>query len=99
MHLRLPLTSGVNDEVMIDSYYDGNYKLISIQEQEMTKKNAVYKSFLLRICTLDTRQIQQVKVTRISEDGEQLYFSNLDDLMIFLLQETEDSAKGELPLI
>lgn len=36
-------------------------------------------------------------VTRINESGEQYYFANLDDLMMFLLKEMEDRSKGGVP--
>ncbi len=58
----------------------------------MTEKQAVYKSFLIRICTVETRQMRRVMVTRIGEAKEQHYFTNLDDLMIFLLHEMENSS-------
>lgn len=58
----------------------------------MTEKKAVYKSFLIRICSDETRQMRRVTVTRINEAEKQHYFTNLDDLMIFLLQEMENQA-------
>ncbi len=58
----------------------------------MTEKQTVYKSFLIRICTVETRQMRRVMVTRICETREQHCFTNLDDLMIFLLQEMENSS-------
>ena len=63
----------------------------------MTENKAVYKSFLIRICSDEVHQMRRVKVTRISEAGEQHYFTNLDDLMIFLLQEIEIPPKGAWP--
>jgi hypothetical protein len=65
----------------------------------MTENNAVCKSFLVRICSDEAHQMRRVMVTRISEAGEQYYFANLDDLMIFLLQEMENPMKGELPMV
>ncbi len=65
----------------------------------MTKKKAVYKSFLIRIYASETRKMQRVTVTRVSEAGEQYNFTNLDDLMMFLLKEMENRSKGELPLV
>ena len=37
--------------------------------------------------------MRRVMVTRINEAGEQHCFTNLDDLMIFLLQEIETLPK------
>lgn len=62
----------------------------------MPEKSTIYKSFLIRIWSGETDQTRRVMVTRISESGEQYYFANLDDLMIFLLQEMEGPSKGEL---
>ena len=53
----------------------------------MSDKPAVYKSFLLRIWNNKAGSKRRVMVTRIDETGEQYYFANLDDLMMFLLQE------------
>ena len=58
----------------------------------MTEKKAVYKSFLIRICSDETQQMRRVTVTRINEAGEQHSFTSLDGLMIFLLQEMENPA-------
>jgi len=65
----------------------------------MTERKAVYKSFLIRIYASETHKMQRVTVTRVSEAGEQYYFSNLDDLMMFLLKEFDSPSKGELPLV
>ena len=64
----------------------------------MTGKKAVYKSFLIRICCVESRQMWRITVTRINEAEEQFYFLNLDDLMIFLLQEIEGPSKGKSPM-
>ena len=56
----------------------------------MTERKAVYKSFLIRICTDETQQMRRVTVARINEAGEQYSFTSLDGLMIFLLQEMEN---------
>ncbi len=58
----------------------------------MTKKRAVYKSFLIRFCRGDAQQMRWITVTRINETEEQYCFLNLDDLMFFLLQELENPA-------
>ena len=55
----------------------------------MTEKKAVYKSFLIRICRDETQHMRRITVTRINEAEEQYNFLNLDDLMIFLLQQME----------
>jgi hypothetical protein len=34
-------------------------------------------------------------VTRINKSGEQYYFANLDDLMMFLIKEMENQLKGD----
>ena len=73
--------------------------LILTLDLVMTEKKAVYKSFLIRICTGEAHKMRRVIVTRVSEAEEQYYFSNLDDLMMFLLKELENCSKGELPLI
>ena len=64
----------------------------------MPEKKAVYKSFLIRICSDEAHRIRWVMATRISETGEQHYFVTLDDLMIFLLQEIEILSKGGQPM-
>ena len=64
----------------------------------MPAKPTTYKSFLIRIWSGETHRTPRVMVTRINESGEQYYFANLDDLMIFLLKEMEDRSKGELPM-
>lgn len=64
----------------------------------MASKKAKYKSYLIRISSDEAHQMRQVMVTRINEAGEQHHFTTLDDLMIFLLQETEPPSKGELPI-
>ena len=64
----------------------------------MPTKHTMYKSFLIRIWSGETHRTPRVMVTRINESGEQYYFANLDDLMIFLLKEMEDRSKGELPM-
>jgi hypothetical protein len=38
-------------------------------------------------------------VTRINDSGEQHYFANLDDLMMFLLKEFENRSNGALPIV
>ena len=94
-----PLPVG-NDGVMVGLYNDNSYRLTQIPESEpvMASKKASYKSYLIRICSDEAHQMRQVMVTRISEAGEQHHFTNLDDLMIFLLQEMEPPSKGELPI-
>ena len=64
----------------------------------MPAKPAIYKSFLIRIWSGETHQTQRVMVVRISENNEQYYFTTLDDLMIFLLQEMEGPSKGALSM-
>ncbi|MCB0155102.1 MAG: hypothetical protein KDF65_09905 [Anaerolineae bacterium] len=64
----------------------------------MPEKSTIYKSFLIRIWSGETDQTRGVMVTRISEHGEQYYFANLDDLMMFLLEEMDTLSKGELPM-
>ena len=73
--------------------------LILTLELVMTQKKAVYKSFLIRICISEAHKIRRVIVTRVSEAGEQYYFANLDDLMMFLLGEMENRSKGESPMV
>ena len=58
----------------------------------------IYKSFLIRIWSDEPQRKRRVMVTRINESGEQYYFANLDDLMIFLLEEMDSPSKGELPM-
>ena len=64
----------------------------------MSEKPAIYKSFVIRIWNHKAGSKWRVRVTRIDETGEQFYFANLDDLMIFLLQEVDKLAQGELPM-
>ena len=64
----------------------------------MPTEPTTYKSFLIRIWNGETHRKSRVMVTRINESGEQYYFANLDDLMIFLLKEMENRSKGELPM-
>ena len=60
---------------------------------------AIYKSFVIRIWSDKAGSKRRVMVTRIDEGGEQYYFANLDDLMIFLLHEMEAPSKGEAPMV
>jgi hypothetical protein len=92
MTLAKTITTGGNDRVMVGSYSDDSYNLNSALELMTTEKKAVYKSFLIRICRDETRQLRRVTVTQINEAENQHYFMNLDDLMIFLLQEMENPA-------
>jgi len=55
----------------------------------MATKTTTYKSFLIRIWSDEPHRTPRVMVTRINESGEQYYFANLDDLMMFLLKEIE----------
>jgi hypothetical protein len=64
----------------------------------MPTKPTTYKSFLIRIWNGETDRKSRVMVTRINESGEQYYFANLDDLMMFLIKEVENQSKGELPM-
>ena len=64
----------------------------------MPAKPTTYKSFLIRIWSGETHRTPRVMVTRINESGEQYYFANLDDLMMFLLKEIEIRSEGELPM-
>ncbi len=75
-----------------------NLSLTAESEPMMTKKKDIYRSFLIRICSDEDQQVRRVTVTRVSETGEQHYFTTLDDLMIFLLQEIESSPKGGWPI-
>jgi len=81
-----------NDWVMVSSYNDASCYLSETLELMMTEKKAVYKSFLIRICSDEMQQMRRVTVTRINEAGEQHSFTCLDELMIFLLQEMENPA-------
>lgn len=65
----------------------------------MSEKPATYKSFLIRMWSDKAGSKRRVMVTRIDEAGEQYYFANLDDLMMFLLQEMENPQKGDLPMV
>jgi hypothetical protein len=65
----------------------------------MPAKSTIYKSFLIRIWSDEPDQSWRVMVTRIGESDEQYYFANLDDLMIFLLQEMKGPSKGEPPMV
>lgn len=65
----------------------------------MPAKPTIYKSFLIRIWSGEAHRPLRIMVTRINESGEQFYFANLDDLMMFLLKEMDDQSKGELPMI
>jgi hypothetical protein len=61
----------------------------------MPTKPTTYKSFLIRIWSGETHRTSRVMVTRINESGEQYFFANLDELMMFLLKEIENRSKGE----
>ena len=89
-----------NDGVMVGFYNNDKHNLIPNLKSEpvMNEKKSVYKSYLLRICSDETHQMRRVIVTRVNEAKEQHYFTTLDDLMIFLLQEIESPSKGELPM-
>ena len=65
----------------------------------MPNKPVIYKSFLVRIWSDEANSKWRVMVTRISEASDPLYFSSLDDFMIFLLQEIEGPSKGGLPMV
>ena len=54
-----------------------------------SEKSVIYKSFLIRIWRDEAGSKLRVMVRRIDEDGKQYYFANLDELMMFLLQEME----------
>jgi hypothetical protein len=90
-----------NDRVMVGCYDDTTERLILNVKSElmMLEKPAIYKSFLIRIWSNKAGSKRRVMVTRIDEAGEQYYFANLDDLMIFLLQEMEKPVQGELPMV
>lgn len=93
-HHYQPLTTAGNDRVMGSAYNDVSCYLNETLELMMTEKKAVYKSFLIRICSDETQQMRRVTVTRINETGEQHSFTCLDGLMIFLLQEMENPAQS-----
>ena len=77
---------------MVSSYNGDSCYLNETLELMMTKKKAVYKSFLIRICRDEAQQMRRVTVTRVNATGEQYSFTSLDGLMIFLLQEMENPA-------
>ncbi len=83
-----------NDRVMVAIYDDHSSPLIfNLKSEAMgSEKSVIYKSFLIRIWSDDTGSKQRVMVTRIDEAGKHYYFVNLDDLMMFLLQEMEKSS-------
>ena len=60
----------------------------------MSDKPGIYKSFLIRIWSDKAGSKRRVMVAPVDGAGQQLYFANLDDLMIYLLQEMEEPAKG-----
>ncbi|HRV90654.1 MAG TPA: hypothetical protein P5526_00660 [Anaerolineae bacterium] len=62
----------------------------------MSDKPGIYKSFLIRIWSDKAGSKRRVMVAPVGGAGQHYYFANLDDLMIFLLQEMEDPAKGEM---
>ena len=55
-----------------------------------SEKSVIYKSFLIRIWRDKAGSKQRVMVKRIDENGKPYYFANLDELMMFLLQEIEN---------
>ena len=63
----------------------------------MPEKQGLYKSFLIRIWSDKASSKLRVMVAPIDGVGQHYYFANLDDLMMFLLQEMEDPAKGGAP--
>lgn len=62
----------------------------------MATKSTIYKSFLIRIWHEAPHRTLRIMATRINTSGEQYYFANLGDLMMFLLKEIEGLSKGEL---
>jgi hypothetical protein len=52
-------------------------------------KSVIYQSFLIRIWSDETGSQRRIMVTRVGASKQQYYFANLDDLMMFLLQEME----------
>ncbi|MCB0210455.1 MAG: hypothetical protein KDJ52_14045 [Anaerolineae bacterium] len=60
----------------------------------MADKTGLYKSFLIRIWSDKVGSKRRVMVAPVDGAGQHYYFANLDDLMIFLLQEMEAPTKG-----
>ena len=85
---------------MVGLYNSHKYSLILNLKSEtmIPEKLPIYKSFLVRIWGDETGQMWRIMVVRISEADERHYFTTLDDLMIFLLQEIEILSKGERPM-
>ncbi|VAW39684.1 hypothetical protein MNBD_CHLOROFLEXI01-1855 [hydrothermal vent metagenome] len=57
----------------------------------MTKRKALYKSYLLRLwCEGSAHSEWRVMVETITGDNERRHFANLDELFQFLLVEVEN---------
>lgn len=80
-----------NDRVTIAIYDDHSSPLILNPKSEAmgSDKPIIYKSFLIRIWSDETGSQRRIMVTRVDASDQQYYFANLDDLMMFLLQEME----------
>ena len=52
-------------------------------------KPIIYKSFLIRIWRDEAGSQRRIMVIQLDASDRQYYFANLDDLMMFLLQEME----------
>ena len=80
-----------NGEVMIYEY--GKTIITCIPNLKsgfmMRRKKDYYKSFLLRIWRDEIDQVRRVEVTPINKNDERARFSTIDELMIYLLQETD----------
>jgi hypothetical protein len=59
----------------------------------MSEKPGIYKSFLIRIWGDKTGSKRRVMVAPVAGSEQHYYFANLDDLMMFLLHEFEQTEK------
>jgi hypothetical protein len=88
-----------NDRLTVAIYDDQSSPLIlGLKSEAMgSDKPAIYKSFLIRIWSDETRSQRRIMVIQVDASDRQYYFANLDDLMMFLLQEMEELSEGGSP--
>jgi hypothetical protein len=53
----------------------------------MPEEKTSYKSFIFRICGDEAQQVKWITMARINKEEKTHYFTDLDNLVIFLLQE------------
>ena len=61
----------------------------------MAEKQIPTQSFLIRI-TVDATNVCRIMLVRVSYNKEHHYFTSLDELIIFFLQEFEQLQRGEV---